>query len=88
MNYSVAVIFMSASMLAPIPTKIRDQHSNWPRTAPKVKFAVWVSAKKAVGLSRIRCTVKPVPVSTPFARIPVVNGPVKQPTDTLWLPVP
>lgn len=46
-------------------------------------------AKKPAGLSSILLTVKPLPVSRPFEPFkPVVNGPVKQPTLTLFLSSP
>ncbi len=64
-------------------------YANWPLTTPNGKRFVWESAKKPAGFSSILFTINPLPVSCPFGLFnPVVNGPVKQPTLTLFLSSP
>merc|ERR1711904_18241 len=55
--------------------------ANCPLTTPGTYFIVCASVKKPAGFSSISLTMKPAPVSTPFDKIPVSKGPVKQPTD-------
>ncbi len=71
---------MVADPPAPVSMPPTGTWVSWPRTAPAVNDAVWVSAANEAGSASICATVKPVPVSWPCAfMIPVVNGPCMQP---------
>ena len=53
---------------APVSTPPTGTCVSWPRTAPAVNDAVWVSAAKPAGSASICASVKPVPVSWLSAR--------------------